>query len=518
MAGVEEKTDKMDVEEDRDKTPTDSPNSETPEDVPAAKMDTETVLPEQVAEQKKTEGNELYKKKDYTGALKLYSEAIDLCPSCSAYYGNRAATYMMLSQYDKALEDARRSTQIDPTFVKGYQREAKCQLALGEVATAILLYDKVLELEPGNSVAKTENQQARAVQQYVLKAQTCYNKADYRTVIFCMDKSIELSPECLKFRILKAESLALLKRYEEAQNIASDVLRQDGLSADAIYVRGLCLYYQDSIEKAFQHFQQVLRLAPDHAKARDVYRRAKQLMTKKEEGNAAFKAGNSQQAYDLYTEALQIDPNNVFTNSKLYFNRATVCNKMNKKENAVEDCTKAIALDEKYMKAFLRRAKCYMELEQYEEAVRDYEKVCKMDKSRENRQLLQEAKLELKKSKRKDYYKVLGIGKDANEDAVKKAYRKHALLHHPDRHADATEEVKKAEEKKFKEIGEAYSVLSDAKKKARYDSGQDLEENEGMGGFSDPNVIFQTFFGGGGSHFGGFSQQGFPGGFTFQFG
>jgi len=49
----------------------------------------------------------------------------------------------------------------------------------------------------------------------------------------------------------------------------------------------------------------------------------------------------------------------------------------------------------------------------------------------ENRQLLQEAKLELKKSKRKDYYKVLGIAKDANEDAVKKAYRKHALLHHP---------------------------------------------------------------------------------------
>lgn len=51
-------------------------------------------------------------------------------------------------------------------------------------------------------------------------------------------------------------------------------------------------------------------------------------MQKKEEGNAAFKAGNSQQAYDLYTEALQIDPNNVFTNSKLYFNRATVCNKV----------------------------------------------------------------------------------------------------------------------------------------------------------------------------------------------
>ena len=54
--------------------------------------------------------------------------------------------------------------------------------------------------------------------------------------------------------------------------VRSDILRMDSMSADAVYVRGLCLYYQDNIEKAFQHFQQVLRLAPDHAKARDVYR------------------------------------------------------------------------------------------------------------------------------------------------------------------------------------------------------------------------------------------------------
>ena len=44
------------------------------------------------------------------------------------------------------------------------------------------------------------------------------------------------------------------------------------MNADAIYVRGLCLYHQDNIDKAFQHFQQVLRLAPDHKKARDIYR------------------------------------------------------------------------------------------------------------------------------------------------------------------------------------------------------------------------------------------------------
>lgn len=54
-----------------------------------------------------------------------------------------------------------------------------------------------------------------------------------------------------------------------------------------------------------------------------------------------------------------------------------------------------------------------------------------MEHTDENRQLLSNAKLELKKSKRKDLYKVLGVGKQATEDEIKKAYRKQALTHHP---------------------------------------------------------------------------------------
>ena len=70
-----------------------------------------------------------------------------------------------------------------------------------------------------------------------------------------------------------------------------------------------------------------------------------------------------------------------------------------------------------------------------------------------SRHLLQEAKLELKKSKRKDYYKILAVDKTANEEEIKKAYRKRAMIHHPDRHAGATEVEKKDHEMKFKEVG-----------------------------------------------------------------
>ena len=75
------------------------------------------------------------------------------------------------------------------------------------------------------------------------------------------------------------------------------------------------------------------------------------------------------------------------------------------------------------------------------------------------RQLLQEAKLELKKSKRKDYYKILAVDKNANEEEIKKAYRKRAMIHHPDRHAGATEVEKKDHEHKFKEVSYFLAVL-----------------------------------------------------------
>lgn len=57
--------------------------------------------------------------------------------------------------------------------------------------------------------------------------------------------------------------------------------------------------------------------------------------------------------------------------------------------------------------------------------------------------------------------------------------RKRALIHHPDRHANATDVERKEQEKKFKELGEAYGILSDPKKKARYDSGQDMDDFDG---------------------------------------
>lgn len=123
----------------------------------------------------------------------------------------------------------------------------------------------------------------------------------------------------------------------------------------------------------------------------------------------------------------------------------------------------------------------YQENDQHDEAVRDLELVMQKDPSTENRATMKEAKHLQKLAKRKDYYKILGVAKSASESDIKKGYRKSALLHHPDRHASAEDCVREEEERIFKDVSEAYCVLSDPRKKARYDNGQDLEEVGGMG-------------------------------------
>lgn len=174
-------------------------------------------------------------------------------------------------------------------------------------------------------------------------------------------------------------------------------------------------------------------------------------------------------------------------------------------------CEAVLSRDAEYPWALVHRAEQAMKEERYEDAMRDYqtalEKLGGQDESVHSR--LQKAQRLHKQANAKDYYKILGVSRDADAATIKKAYRKLAKQHHPDKGGTA---------EKMASLNEAFDVLNDDEKRAQFDQGVDPNDpmaqaqaqQGGFGGGGHP-FMFQQ---GGGFH--QFFQQGGGGGFFQQ--
>ncbi|XP_076167329.1 tetratricopeptide repeat protein 2 isoform X2 [Ptiloglossa arizonensis] len=403
-----------------------------------------------------------------------YSELIAIYPKSSLHYRNRSACYMMLGKYQLALNDAKKSLELDAHFIKAHNTVIQCYLYLGDITQAETALTKLSKIDPNNTSIATHKKKLQSLEQFLKAADAAYNAKDFDKAARYMRSCCSISTSCERFKLVRAEYLAFSGCYKKAEEIAYDVLNNEEKNVYAQYVLGICLYFQD-IDKAFEHFQQILELDLLFPRALRIYVQVKNLKEKKEAGNTAYKMKQYEKAYKLYSEALKIDPQNIVANAKLHFNKATVAAKLGRPNEAITECTEALKLNNKYLKALLRRAESYMRLKKFEDAVCDLKKVCEMDNSPTNQSLLMAAQLLLNPPIKRNHYSILGINKNASYDEIRKAYKKKAKEHHPDQYPHATQREKKEHENKFKEVGAAYAVLSDHGKRLYYDYMQKKE-------------------------------------------
>ncbi|KAM9969805.1 hypothetical protein ACTFIR_001642 [Dictyostelium discoideum] len=472
-------------------------------------------------EECKTQGNNYFKQSQYMDAIRCYTQAIELSNgTIAAYYGNRAAAYLAIctkSSLQDSIKDSLKAIELDRSFIKGYTRASKAYIHLAQYDQAASIIVRGLVFDPRNNELLQEKNQIDSIQRTISSLTKEKALSNPSSSLNQIENVLSQSKYNTQLQVLKARVLIELKQYPQASNLMTTLLQEDSRNPEYLYVRGLSLYYQNNFPLALQHFQNSLTYDPDYSESRVALKRLKSIELKKKEGNEYFQSKNYQAAYDSFTEALSIDPKLETMNSQLYSNRAAALVHLNRISEAINDCTSAVTIDPNYGKAYIRRAQCQMKQENYEDAVRDYEKAQSLDpENGELQRNIKEAKIAHKKSLRKDYYKILGVSKEAGETEIKKAYRKLALQYHPDKNNQLPEEEKAQAEKMFKDIGEAYSVLSDEKKKRQYDMGQDengMPFDADMGGV-DINSVFSQFFnqgGMGGGGFGGMGGGGFGG-------
>ncbi len=468
-----------------------------------------------VAEAKKTLGNKMFKSGRYTAAIDLYGEALALWKDKS-YYTNRASARMRLKQFAQAADDCRAATKLDSKYAKGYQRgsTALCQLGLFDDAEAFV--NTGLKANPYDVSMRKELDRVRRIRKTVQGLRKAVSESKFDKAMALLPGLESTASRSKDVGHLSIETRLGAKEFQRALQSATEWYHRDRNDIKTIHLRGVALYYTGNSAMALRHFQSVLRSAPDSRASQDMYRKIKKMDKLKAKGGTEFKSGRLEQAIEAYTEALACDPDNADFNASVRMNRAAAYMKLKSWDSAIGDLDNVLEANPEKVKALLRRATCNTEVGNHDAAVRDLEVCHKLDRgNRDLRQRLRRAMVAQKRAKRKDYYKMLGVTQSATERELKKAYRMAALKWHPDKNNGSEEQRKEAEEK-FKDVNEAYEVLSDPRKRQRYDNGDDLEDmgGGGMGGV-DPNAVFQMFFGGGGgSPFGGggFGGGGFGGG------
>lgn len=495
---------------------------------------------------------------------------------------------MSANRFGEALADLKKAREIEPRNAKALHRLSRVYVSLGQPSEAIDVLNHISTFQP---VTASERAPASSMQAHVDQAENGIQRGTTGSmVIHALDQAergLGVGVEKpRKWQLLRGEAylkMGNVNSLGDAQGVAMSLLRKNSKDPEALVLRGRALYAQGDNDKALQHFRGALNCDPDYKDAVKYLKLVQKLERTKEEGNKAFNAGKYRQAVQVYGQALEIDPTNKGINSKLHQNRAMASIKVHihfprffhpnnqhllekgkpidipillpqlkDYKSAISDCDRALALDPSYLKARKTRARALGESGSWEDAVREYKSIYESNPQEPGiEREIHNAELELKKSKRKDYYKLLGVEKDASDNEIKKAYRKLAIVHHPDKNPGD-----EAAAEKFKEIGEAYECLSDSGKRARYDSGEDLIDpaemfsrgggaggfpmGGGMGGMGiSPEMLFNMMgqqgmggggggfsfsTGGGGSPFGsaggtrgGRSRGagGFPGGFSF---
>lgn len=130
--------------------------------------------------------------------------------------------------------------------------------------------------------------------------------------------------------------------------------------SELLGLRAQCLFNMGEIENALKHLQQAVRGDPDNTSIRTQYRLVRDIEESKNRGDEYFKQGNFVEANNSWSHCISITKDSPLFQSKLFLNRGTSFWKQKKYEDAIKDCTKAIYFNRDYVKAYIRRAECYM--------------------------------------------------------------------------------------------------------------------------------------------------------------
>lgn len=472
-------------------------------------------------------------------------------------YSNRAATLMCSGRMREALQDCMFAADLDPSFLRVQLRAANCYLALGEPDIASVHFMKCLQAGSGACLDTKHLAEASEGLDKAKKILECTKQSadllQQGTAVYAehalarIEEALTISSFSEKLQEMKANVLFMLRRYDEVilfcdktmdsakincsvvglenrlNNVDGPEVRASSsfrlwrwnLIAKSYFYLGKMDEALDFVKKQEESVQITERkgnksldsVIPLACTIRD-------LLRFKISGNEAFQSSRHAEAIEHYTAALSCSVESRPFAAVCFCNRAAAYQALGQIAYAISDCNLAIALDGSYAKAISRRATLFEMIRDFGQASTDLhrlesllkrhvedkvnqsgasDRMSRLNELKQTQQRLYIMEEKARKDIPLNMYLILGVERSAATSEIKKAYRKAALRHHPDKAGqfltksdsaddslwkEIAEEVHKDTERLFKMIGEAYAVLSDPVKRSRFDQEELYDQEE----------------------------------------
>lgn len=483
----------------------------------------------------KAEGDKALRLQDFVGASRAYGKAVELDPTSFRLHLSLAQTQLSLSRHSAALQSFSKLLELQPSYYQAHLWRGKIYAKEGEFEKA---REEVGKWEEGSGGGEGEEEGKELKTslpnaiRHQKQAHSSLTSKSYPACIEHASAALQVGPNSLDLRQVR------LQCYEgvgDLEGYIGDLSRlanlQPSIPTHSIRLAYIYYFLHSNPTQALSYIKQALHYDPDSKEHKKLHKQIRKLdkeVTRARnfvEGNRfrdAVKILTSsgedkliQQIFDALDSAVKEHHIPSTFNPKQSSQLILELNKLactslvklqlSNHAEMEKHCEAVLSAEggEEYVDALVGRGDVLMKKEEWDQAAAVYEKAFNTSgrSSQEILDKVNKARGRAKQAKSKDYYKVLGIPRDADKKTIRKAFNKLAKENHPD-HGGSQE--------KMSQINEAYEVLSDPELRERFDNGDDPNDQQGGGGPGYGNP-----FGGfpGGHPFG----QQFSGGQHFQF-
>eukprot|EP00042_Codosiga_hollandica_P058611 m.886329 g.886329 ORF g.886329 m.886329 type:complete len:476 (-) comp59908_c0_seq3:6619-8046(-) len=405
---------------------------------------------------------------EYGTALEHFHAACDAEPNNYEYFNMRAILYLAMGRLQNAVRDLSTVLALKPTLTKVRAQRADLLLKQGRFDEARADFNAL----PSSPEVEEQKRQLESASVLTAEAKRLFEKGDCANVVSLLTQAVETATSDGDSRMMRGQCYEKLGQIGEA---IGDLTRATKLKNDnipAYFQLSNIQYNMGEIDDSLKNIRECLKLDPDHKPCFDLYSKIKKF-------SKLFQAINEQMSQQRYADALkQLEKARKIEQHVFHYvniMKTQTCEahaNLGQHAEALNACTDALTYNSQNVDALIGRAKAHELNQEYERAIEDLKQAKQLqnDNQKVNDALGRNEKL-LKQSKKRDYYKILDVPRNADKGVIMKAYRKLAMIYHPDKYEK--EEEKKEAEKKFMDIAAAKEVLTDPQKRAIFDQGDD---------------------------------------------